>query len=121
MHRTPSKIILQRAAVALVASAWTATSVHAAPVTKSIQVSRIASDSTNRVGGSGGSPYNLSCSEGQVLIGIQAREGLYVDGVTGICRGVTTSGSWTSTQSLTGSAGGSGGSPSRVSVRPASR
>ncbi len=75
----------------------------------SIKVARLTADSTARRGGSGGSAYNLSCPSGQVLIGITGGAADYVDRVQGICRDIDASGNWTSTETLTDSAGGPSG------------
>jgi hypothetical protein len=94
---------------------FAALAVHAAAMTPafaidhSIKVARLTSDSTARRGGSGGNAYNLSCPSGQVLVGITGGAAGYVDRVQGICRDINSSGDWTSTESLTDSAGGPSG------------
>jgi len=75
-----------------------------------VQVTRLTPDSTLRKGGSSGSQYNLSCSDGEVLVGVNARAGNVVDRVQGVCTRVTSTGAWTGSLRFTGSAGGSGGS-----------
>jgi hypothetical protein len=85
---------------------------YAAEVLHNVQVSRLTAGYTSRRGGSGGSPYNLSCSEGYVLIGVNVRSGSLIDRLQGICSRVTSAGNWTGSRVVTGSAGGSGGSAS---------
>ncbi len=77
--------------------------------THNLQISRVAGASTGLRGGTGGSPYNLSCSEGQVLIGVDARAGLAVDRIEGRCVAITAGGNWTGSQFSAGATGGSGG------------
>lgn len=80
-----------------------------AEVVHSLQMSRLTPSSTLRRGGSGGWNYNLSCSEGWVLVGVNARAGSWLDRIQGICSRVTSSGAWTGSRSNTSSAGGPGG------------
>ena len=82
--------------------------VHAWTVT-AFQVTRVTTSYSLEHGGPGGSAYNLSCGDGQVLVGVNARAGAYIDRIQGICRPVTGQGAWTGSESLTGTAGGSGG------------
>lgn len=97
-----------------IAAAFVAAAGSAAPalaIDHVISVARLTSDSTLRRGGDGGSDYNLSCPSGQVLVGITGGAAGYVDRVQGICREISSSGSWTANESRTDSAGGPTGAP----------
>jgi hypothetical protein len=78
-------------------------------MTQSFTVSRLTTSYSGERGGGGGFPFNLSCTDGQVLVGVNARAGLVVDRLQGLCRPVTAQGAWTGSESGTGSAGGGGG------------
>jgi len=80
-----------------------------AEVVHGIQVTRMTSDSTVRQGGTGGSPYNLSCGAGQVLVGLNAAAGFSVDRIQGVCSAITATGNWTGALATTGTAGGPSG------------
>ena len=93
---------------------WLAVAAPTAPsayaVDHNVTVSRLTPISTARRGNTSGAQYNLTCPEGRVLIGVQARQGSLVDSVRGICRPITNTGTWTGSNFTTGRAGGSGGS-----------
>jgi hypothetical protein len=76
----------------------------------SFQVTRVTNSYSAERGGTAGTPFNLSCPDGRVLVGVQARAGLVVDRIQGICRPVTGAGAWTGSESTTVAAGGNGGS-----------
>lgn len=78
--------------------------------TQTFTVSRLTTSYSGERGGGGGFPFNLSCNDGQVLVGVNARAGALVDRLQGLCRPVTATGAWTGSESVTGSAGGNGGS-----------
>lgn len=80
-----------------------------AEVVHAIQASRLTANSTVRQGGSGGVPYNLSCGEGQVLVGVNAAAGFSVDRIQGVCSAITATGSWTGALTTTGTVGGPSG------------
>lgn len=80
----------------------------AAQLTHSIPVARLTSDSTLRQGGGGGIGYNLSCTAGQVLVGLNAAAGFQVDRIQGVCS-ATSAGNWTGPLTFTGTTGGPGG------------
>jgi hypothetical protein len=79
-------------------------------VIHALQVTRLAPSYTGIRGGSGGRPFNLSCSDGEVLVGVNARSGAFVDRLQGVCSRVTSTGAWTGSLRNTSSAGGTGGS-----------
>lgn len=80
-----------------------------AEVVHPVQVSRLTSNSTVRQGGTGGVPYNLSCGEGRVLVGVNAAAGFSVDRIQGVCSAITATGSWTGALTTTGTVGGPSG------------
>ena len=61
-------------------------------------------------GGNGGSPFNLTCSGDEVLVGITVRAGRLVDSVEALCVKVNPNGTWSGGHVARGRAGGSGGS-----------
>ena len=61
---------------------------------------------TSTFGGSGGTAFTKKCPEGQVVTVVDARFGLWLDGIRIFCQRVNFSdGSWIGTHSLAGSAG----------------
>ena len=66
-------------------------------------------------GGSGGSPFSLQCPVGEVLAGITARVGTFVDSIEVLCvrveRASRNSVAWTGGHASRGRAGGTGGGP----------
>ena len=68
---------------------------------------------SQRIGGLGGSrSYTLQCPPGQVVKGVAAYQGTYVNRIGLYCRGWDGTG-WTGSGSLVGPAGGTGGSYDR--------
>lgn len=66
-------------------------------------------------GGSGGSPFTLSCGANEVLVAIGTRSGSLVDKVEALCQRIDSGKKWASGgASIRGSAGGSGGSPGLI-------
>lgn len=61
------------------------------------------------VGGAGGSGYTRSCGAGNVLVGLQFRQGFVVDAIGVMCRPVSPSGALGTISSTGSLAGGSGG------------
>jgi hypothetical protein len=64
---------------------------------------------TNTVGGSGGSPYDLTCGHERALVGVAGGAGWYVDRVQLLCVKIAHHGAWVGSPAVVGSAGGSGG------------
>lgn len=63
-------------------------------------------------GGKGGNPFEASCGENAVLVGIKGRAGQTIDQVQGLCVKIDpVSGSWIGGVYQTGAFGGGGGSP----------
>lgn len=66
---------------------------------------------TTSIGGSGGSPYELACPAGSVMIGLRARHGAWIDALAPICS------VWVRNSNMLGEignqpfAGGNGGGP----------
>ena len=68
------------------------------------------SDGGNLIGGTGGSPFDLSCASGEVLAGIYGYTDTYVNSVGARCVSVTNDGDWIGQPrdaSLTGTSNGS--------------
>ena len=58
-----------------------------------------------------GESFRLSqCPSGQVLVGVAAKQGLYIDSVAPLCSAVTSTGQWSGAVSQRTSIGGTGGS-----------
>jgi hypothetical protein len=60
-------------------------------------------------GGSGGNHFELSCNNNEVLVGITARAGWWLDAIAARCIAVGNDGSWTGNPRTTVSVGGTGG------------
>lgn len=66
---------------------------------------------TGYVGGTGGTNYTITCPAGQAVVGLYGRSGSYVDQWGLYCSHVSTWRTSGTVESVTGSAGGSGGYP----------
>jgi hypothetical protein len=55
------------------------------------------------------SPFNLTCGNGEVLVGIQGRQGWWMDRISPRCRAVSNDGTLASAVTTRGGAGGTGG------------
>lgn len=66
------------------------------------------------VGGSGGTAATLACPSGQVMAGISARSGWWLDRIAPLCVAATATGAWVGSPSAGAGAGGSGGTSSRL-------
>ncbi len=84
-------------------------------VTVSAALTRFATpasaESLTIKGSETGQNFRLAaCPSGQVLVGVAAKTGLYVDSVAPLCSAVTSTGQWTGPVSQGAAIGGSGGS-----------
>lgn len=70
---------------------------------------------TPAFGGSGGSPFTLSCGSGYVLTGLRGRSGVWVDRIGVLCRPVRANGTLGAETIRSGEVGGGGGDPKAVS------
>ncbi|HEU4664310.1 MAG TPA: S8 family serine peptidase [Dokdonella sp.] len=66
------------------------------------------------VGGSGGSAATLACPAGQVMAGISARSGWWLDRIAPLCVATTAAGNWVGSPAAGTGAGGSGGTSTRL-------
>ena len=72
----------------------------------------LLASTTHQEGGTGGSPFEILCPPGRVLVGIEGRSGSRVDQVRGVCRFVNDDYTWTSAAPVrTAARGGGGGNP----------
>ncbi len=61
-------------------------------------------------GGIGGNSFRLGCASNEVLIGVNAKAGFWIDSIAPICIGASNNGSWAGNPRRLNTAGGSGGS-----------
>lgn len=64
---------------------------------------------SGRVGGAGGTAFNIDCGADKALAGVAGRAGSLIDQITALCVSVDDNGNWIDTPAATGQSYGSGG------------